>query len=75
MSYYVDVAELEKVRTQKGLKTDIALERASGVNRNTIASVTENGKRPGSRTIEKLAIALELTPEQTGAIFFAHQLT
>lgn len=72
MSYHVDVAELEKIRTLKGLKTDIALERASGVNRNTIASVTGSGRRPGSSTIEKLAIALELTPEQTGAIFFAH---
>lgn len=72
MEYRVDVAELEKVRTIKGLKTDIALERASGVSRNTIASITENGKRPGSATIEKLARVLELTPEQTGAIFFAH---
>lgn len=74
MSYFVNVVEFEKARLLKGLKSDTALEKASGVSRNTISSIKE-GKLPGSQTIEKLAAALDLSSTMIGEIFFAVKLT
>lgn len=66
----VDTAELRKAMVDAGFDTIESLSEASGVNRTTVANVVKGRTYPSSMVMEKLKIALKLSGEHAGAIFF-----
>lgn len=74
MKYKVDVIELRKLMVENGFNSNLALEKASGVNRNTISGILSESIRPSVQVMDKLAEALKMTPAQAGSVFFAPDL-
>lgn len=75
MEYEVDIIKLQIAITKAGFKNIKAFAAASGINRNTIASVINGKKRPSSIVIEKISRALKLSSYEIGTIFFSIKLT
>lgn len=74
MRYEVDVKEFRKMMIEKGFLSIVALSKSSGVSRETIGNILNKNKRPNSTTIEKLAIAMDLTSAEVERLFFAQKL-
>lgn len=74
MAYTVDVQELRKAMIDAGINTIVGLSEASGVDRNTIGSILNKNTSPSASVIEKIALALDLSGESIGRIFFSRKL-
>ena len=74
MAYTVDAQGLRKAMIDADITTIIALSEASGVDRNTIGAILNKGAFPSASVIEKIAIALDLSGESIGRIFFSRKL-
>lgn len=74
MSYTVDAVELKKLMIEKGIETIGELAEKSGVGRDTISGVVNGKIRPSTAVMEKIMVALEMTPSDAGAIFFKPDL-
>lgn len=56
---------------ENGFYTISALASASKINRNTLGRVLEGAAQPSADIMYKLTIALKMSPEQAGTVFFA----
>lgn len=74
MSCMVDTMALKKIMIEKKVETIEALSKKSGVNRNTISEVLNAKIRPSTSVMDRMVIALEISPEVAGKIFFASDL-
>lgn len=74
MNYVVDTVGLRKAMAEKEVNTTEELAKRSGVNRNTLADVLNGKTRPSTSVMDRIAIALSMTPEAAGHIFFANNL-
>lgn len=74
MKYRVDVIALRKIMIENGYDTIVSLEKASGVSRNTISGILNETLRPSVSVIEKIAVALHMSSEACGSVFFARDL-
>lgn len=72
--FCVDTITLKKKMIECHLEKYIDLAEKAGVDRNTISNIMTHASRPSTTVMEKLAIALEMTPEEAGKIFFAKNL-
>lgn len=70
----VDVIAIRKAMAEVGLNNIEQLSVAAGVNRNTTAKVLNGKIYPSSKVMEAFKIALHLTSEQAGAIFFKEKV-
>lgn len=66
----VDTNALKKAMIDVGFDSIEQLSEASGINRNTAADVVKGRTYPSSKVMEAFKIALNLTSEQAGQIFF-----
>jgi transcriptional regulator with XRE-family HTH domain len=57
-----------------GYDTFEQLSDASGINRNTLSDIFKGTAYPSGMTMQKLAKALDLEPEEAGRIFFVPRL-
>lgn len=71
----IDTNELRKAMIDAGIDTIEQLAEKAGVNRITTADVVKGRIYPSSMVMEKLKIALGLSSEKAGAIFFKEKLT
>ena len=74
MQYQVDTIELKKRMVEKGLEKITELSKASSIDRNTISKVLNGSIKPSTTVIEKLMIALDISPDLAGKIFFNQNL-
>jgi transcriptional regulator with XRE-family HTH domain len=74
MKYKVDTTALRKLMIDNGFDTIISLEKASGVNRNTISGILKETIRPSVQVMDALAAALHMSPAIAGSVFFAPDL-
>lgn len=74
VSFHVDAVELRKIMVENGYNTITALEKDSGVSRNTISGVLSGSVRPSVSVMEKLAVTLKMAPEVCGSVFFVPDL-
>lgn len=72
--FCVDVVELKKKMIECHLEKNIDLAEAAGIDRNTVTSILTLTSRPSTVVMEKIAMALGMTPEEAGKIFFAKNL-
>lgn len=72
--YYTDTKELRKSMIDCGINSIVELSKACGVNRNSLNSILNGKTQPAVETMQKLMVALNLTPENAGKIFFANNL-
>jgi len=56
---------------ENGFHTISSLAYASKISRNTLGKVLEGAAQPSADIMYKLTIALKMTPEQAGTVFFA----
>lgn len=71
----VDTKALQKAMIDADISSIEQLSEIAGVNRNTIGDVVKGRSYPSSSVMEKIKIALNLTSEQAGRIFFKEKLT
>lgn len=71
----IDTNELKKAMIDAGIDTIEQLAEKSGVSRQTTADVVKGRIYPSSAVMEKLKIALGLSSEKAGTIFFKEKLT
>ena len=69
--YAMDLIAFEKLLIDRGRKTNIELADRCGIDRNTAGKIRKGEELPSSTVMYKLAIGLEMTPEQAGSIFFS----
>lgn len=74
MKYRVDSIALRKLMIDNGYGTITDLERASGVNRNTLSGIINETIRPSTNVMDKLANALNMDQRTAGDVFFAPDL-
>lgn len=72
--FAVDTVALRKAMIDKGFFTISALSSATNVSRNTIGKVLDGTIRPSVDVMDKISSVLELSSENSGAIFFAEEL-
>ena len=70
----VDTAKLRYYMDKAGYKTVTDLERASGVNRNTLSGVLNGRVLPSSDVMDKLIESIDIPISEAGGIFFAEKL-
>lgn len=75
MSRYVNVKLLKKLMIDHDIETIGELSELSGINRNTLSDIVNDGYLPSGDTMIKLADTLDMEPEVAGSIFFAQELT
>lgn len=73
--YCVDLIALRKAFIDKGYNTIGEQASASGVDRNTLASILNGTSYPSSTTMCKIAHSLDMDGATAGSIFFAPKLT
>ena len=71
----VDTNRLRKAMIDAGIDTIEQLAEKAGINRVTTADVVKGRIYPSSMVMEKIKIALGLTSEDAGLIFFKEKLT
>ena len=74
MLYKCDTCELEKAQIDMGYRTNVALSKASGINRNELGKIKSGKKLPTAKEMYALASTLCLSSEKAGQIFFATNL-
>ena len=62
--------ELRKLMAENGFHTISALAFTSKINRNTLGKVLDGVAQPSADIMYKLTVALKMTPEQAGTVFF-----
>lgn len=72
--YEVDVKELRKRMVDNNIITIEEFSKLTGINRSTLSDIINGRARPSSYSMERIAKALNLTPEEAGAIFFKNKL-
>lgn len=72
--YEVDVKELRKRMVDNNIITIEEFSKLTGINRSTLSDIINGRTRPSSYSIERIAKALNLTPEEVGAIFYKNKL-
>ena len=72
--YEVNIAELKKRMIDANLERVINLSARSGVDRNTLSKILNAEIKPSTSVIEKLMMALAISPDDAGKIFFAADL-
>ncbi|MDR3258690.1 MAG: helix-turn-helix transcriptional regulator [Fusobacteriaceae bacterium] len=72
MGYKMDIKELKKIFIEKNLSTLNELSSFSKVHVSILSDILNGKRQPTSITIDKLILALELSPEQSAKIFFSH---
>lgn len=75
MQYRVDTIALKKRMVEQGLERITDLSKASSVDRNTLSKVLNGNVKPSTTVIEKLMVALNISPDLAGKIFFDQKLT
>lgn len=75
MVFNINTKELKKAMIDADLDNIQKLSDKSGVNRNTVGEIVNGDRFPSSEVMQKIAIALNLSHERAGLIFFAPQLT
>lgn len=73
-NYTVDTIALRKLMIEQGYMTISSLSKASDVGRNTLSKVLDGSIRPSADVMSKLAVALTMSPEVAGRVFFARNL-
>ena len=71
----VDTKAIQKAMIDADIESIEQLAEVSGVNRATVADVVKGRSYPSSMVMEKLKVALKLTSEEAGKIFFKEKLT
>lgn len=71
----VDTKAIQIAMINAGIESIEQLSEISGVNRATTADVVKGRSYPSSMVMEKLKVALNLTSEEAGKIFFKEKLT
>lgn len=74
MRYVVDTIALKKKMIEKNISTISGLSTITGIDRNTLSSVINDGKLPSGRTMCKLVDALDIAGTEIGDIFFVKKL-
>ena len=74
MGYEVDAIALRVKMTKAGINTVEELSKRSGVNRNTLSDVLNGKTYPSSMVMSKIMIALSMTGDEAGRIFFKEKL-
>ncbi len=70
----VDTAKLRYYMDKAGCKSVADLEKASGVNRNTLAGVLNGKVLPSSDVMDRLIEGIDIPIDEAGGIFFAEKL-
>ena len=73
-SYSVDTVALRKIMFENGYNTITSLAVKAKISRNTLGKVLDGSLRPSVEVMDKLVYALKLSPEISGAVFFADNL-
>lgn len=71
----IDTVILRKAMIDAGIDTIEQLAERAGINRMTAGDVVKGRIYPSSMVMEKIKIALHLTSEQAGVIFFKEKLS
>lgn len=74
MQYQVDTIALKKLMVEQGLERITDLSKASSVDRNTLSKVLNGNVKPSTTVIEKLMVALNISSDLAGKIFFKQNL-
>ncbi len=74
MQYQVDTIALKKLMVEQGLERITDLSKASSVDRNTLSKVLNGNVKPSTTVIEKLMVALNISSDLAGKIFFNQNL-
>lgn len=74
MQYQVDTIALKKLMVEQGLERITDLSKASSVDRNTLSKVLNGNVKPSTTVIEKLMVALNISSDLAGEIFFNQNL-
>lgn len=74
MACAVDTVALRKVMVEKNIRSIEEFSKKSGVNRNTLSEVVNAKSRPSASVMDRIVVALEMSPEMAGRIFFAKDL-
>ena len=74
MIYRVDTIKLELAMAKAGYNRITDLADALHVNRNTIAGILYGDVYPSTIVMQKLVVALHLTPDEAREIFFCFEL-
>jgi len=72
--YQTDIIALKKKAVENKLEKITALSIATGINRNTLGEILSGKSQPTATVMEKLIVALKMTPEEAGYIFFKPNL-
>lgn len=72
--YVVDTITLRKLMVEKGFNTISALAKEANISRNTLGKILDGSARPSADVMDKLSVALDMTPETSGRVFFAPNL-
>lgn len=70
LGYCTDIIELKKLMIECNLETNLALSEASGVDRNTIGKITSGKEQPSALNMYRIALALHMSPDKAGSVFF-----
>lgn len=73
--FYTDVAAIEKLMIDRGIKTRSQLAVVCNIDRNEITKVLNEKKQPSTATMYKLVAGLKIPPKEAGKIFFTRKLT
>lgn len=69
--YTVDTVEFRKKMIDEGFDTFTDLAQKTGLCRETISAVANGRRKPSANVMEKLAMAMNMTPQDFGSIFFS----
>ena len=72
--YPIDISALRKAMIDSDIFTVSELSRRSGVGRDTLSKIFGGKMLPSFDVAVKLSLALSLTPEEAGEIFFVPNL-
>lgn len=72
--YTIDISALRKSMIDNGILTMAELSRKSGVGRDTLSKIFGGKMLPSFDVAIKLSVALNLTHEEAGKIFFVPNL-
>lgn len=72
--YTIDISALRKAMIDVDVLTMSELSRRSGVGRDTLSKIFSGKMLPSFDVAVKLGVALSLTPEEAGKIFFVPNL-
>lgn len=69
--FSTDTVELRKLMVENGFYTISSLSKRAEINRNTLGKILDGSIQPSADVMYKLVIALNMTPNNAGEVFFA----